>query len=803
MTRSLIVDDNAQNLYMLQVLLAGNGFEVETASNGIEALEKAHSSLPDLIISDILMPKMDGFALCRACKLDQQLKGIPFIFYTATYTDPQHKEFALSLGAERFVVKPQEPDKFLALIDETIEEHKAGRLEVSHGPIAGETEYYQQYNAALIVKLEDKVMQLEEANRVLEIEIAERKRAVNALRESEERFRAIITNLGEGIGIVDNTETFLYANPAADRIFGLPVGAMTGRNLEQFVDENTYAEILKQTANRSAGEATHYEIEITRPGGDKRNVLVTSTQRTNSDGTHAGTFGIFRDVTEYARAEEERERLLAKIQTQARQMQQIIDTVPDSVLLLDADGWVLLANPVAKRDLAVVAGVTAGERITHVGGRSLAEVLTSPPKGLWHQVKADNRIFEVIARPATNYPKPERWVLVLHDATHEQQVQKQLQQQERLAAVGQLAAGIAHDFNNIMAVMMLYAQLGLKTPDLPSKLHGQLQTIHKQARRATDLIQQIVDFSRSATLERRSLDLQPFVKELVKLLERTIPEHIAVSFSYGNELYVVSADPTRIQQAVMNLALNARDAMPESGELHIILARVEVKDAKSAPLPDMAAGEWIQLTVEDSGEGIPSDALPHIFEPFFTTKSPGQGSGLGLAQVWGIVKQHEGHIDVSTEVGRGTRFIIFLPALEESDPQPMIQTKQVSIQGRGETILMVEDDDALREALADTLELLNYRVVKAANGREALRLLEQHKEAIELVLSDLVMPEMGGEALFHAMQQRGLTLPVVIMSGHPMESELEHLQAQGLAGWLLKPPSQETLAKAIASALHQ
>jgi CheY-like chemotaxis protein len=312
-----------------------------------------------------------------------------------------------------------------------------------------------------------------------------------------------------------------------------------------------------------------------------------------------------------------------------------------------------------------------------------------------------------------------------------------------------------------------------------------------------------VDFSRSATLERRPLDLTPFVKEMTKLLERTIPEHIAVIFCHGGDEYVVSADPTRIQQVVMNLALNARDAMPESGELRFTLARVQVDDAKRAPLPDMAAGEWIRLTVEDKGTGIPPEALPHIFEPFYTTKPPGLGSGLGLAQVWGIVKQHEGHIDVVTELGKGTRFIVFLPALEESHPQPFDQTATAFIRGQGETVLIVEDDTALRQALVDTLELLNYRVVQAANGREALNLLEQDEEAIELVLSDLVMPEMGGEALFHAIRRRGLDKPVVIMSGHPMESELERLQEDGLADWLLKPPSQESLAEAIASALQE
>jgi two-component system, cell cycle sensor histidine kinase and response regulator CckA len=190
-----------------------------------------------------------------------------------------------------------------------------------------------------------------------------------------------------------------------------------------------------------------------------------------------------------------------------------------------------------------------------------------------------------------------------------------------------------------------------------------------------------------------------------------------------------------------------------------------------------------------------------MFEPFFTTKEVGQGTGLGLSQVYGIVKQHAGHVDLSTQVGRGTTFTIHLPALQvQPSPAPVLD-RQNSIRGQGETVLVVEDNAALREALADTLERLNYRVIQAANGREALAVLEQRADEIALVLSDLVMPEMGGQALFHAMQQRGLDLPVVMLSGHPMENELEVLQAQGLAGWMLKPLDEEQLAQLLARVL--
>ncbi|MCJ7549276.1 MAG: ATP-binding protein, partial [Anaerolineae bacterium] len=360
-------------------------------------------------------------------------------------------------------------------------------------------------------------------------------------------------------------------------------------------------------------------------------------------------------------------------------------------------------------------------------------------------------------------------------------------------------------FNNIMAVIVLYTQMELSMPDIPARLRDRLQTILQQANLSTELIQQILDFSRRAVLERRPMDLTPFLKEIVKLLERTVPESIKLDFTYGRDEYTVNADPTRVQQVVMNLAVNARDAMLPTGggKLDIELDRIQVARHQERPLPEMEAGEWVRLRVTDTGEGIPDEVLPHIFEPFFTTKDVGKGTGLGLAQVYGIVDQHEGHIGVSTKVGAGTTFTVYLPALLEHRPEAPAMETGASVQGQGETILVVEDNADLRKALAMSVELLNYRVLAAADGLEALDTLAQDGSEIALVLSDLVMPEMGGAALFHAMRQRGLTLPMVLLSGHPREKEMESLREQGLAGWMIKPPDMVKLSRLLARALRE
>jgi len=253
---------------------------------------------------------------------------------------------------------------------------------------------------------------------------------------------------------------------------------------------------------------------------------------------------------------------------------------------------------------------------------------------------------------------------------------------------------------------------------------------------------------------------------------------------------------------VTNLAVNARDAMPEGGNLRIRLERIEIEPGEPPMLPEMEAGEWVQVTVSDTGMGIPPDVLSRIYEPFFTTKEPGAGTGLGLAQVDGIVGAHDGHIDVETQVGKGTTFSIYLPALP-AHPVEQPGTELFALcEGRGETLLVVEDEITVREALAESLQSLNYQTMEAANGQEALEILEQYGDQIALVLSDVVMPKMGGQALFYAMRQRGLMMPVLMLSGHPIENELEGLRAQGLAGWMYKPPNLEQLAQLLAQTLR-
>ncbi|MBN1319055.1 MAG: response regulator [Anaerolineales bacterium] len=633
--------------------------------------------------------------------------------------------------------------------------------------------------------------------------LVQRKRARQELKITNTILKTQQETSLDGILVVDKNGIMVLFNQRFVDLWNIPQEITESRDdsqalrvvLDQVVDPKAYQASVEYLYE-NADEKSWDEIEVK----DGRTIERYSSPMAVSEGEYYGRVWYFRDITERKKAEMEREILLEQIKQQAWQMQQIMDTVPEGVLLLDENYRIVLANPVATQDLADLAGVGVGETLAFLGDQPLEEFKTSPPFELWRQLKARGRIFEAVARPIKVGPESGGWVLVTRDVTQERDLQQRAQQQERLAAIGQLAAGIAHDFNNIMAVVLLYSQMISRSANLPARVRERISTIIQQTKRASDLIQQILDFSRRAILDLHPIDLVPFLSDQVQLLRRTLPEIIEVRFIHQPSQFRVRIDPVRIQQAIMNLAFNARDAMPEGGFFDISMERIRVDACDRGILAEIPPGEWVQIKVEDSGTGITSDVLPHIFEPFYTTKAPGKGSGLGLSQVHGIVKQHGGFIDVASEVGRGTTFTLFFPLLI-SDPKPVVLPikGESTPRGSGETILVVEDNVELLNAVVEGLELLNYRVLQAQNGRVALAVYQT--EPVSLVLSDLVMPIMGGQALFFALKQQNPLIKMVIMTGHPKGEQVESMLSQGVADWLQKPVDLERLSLVLARLL--
>jgi signal transduction histidine kinase/ActR/RegA family two-component response regulator len=385
-----------------------------------------------------------------------------------------------------------------------------------------------------------------------------------------------------------------------------------------------------------------------------------------------------------------------------------------------------------------------------------------------------------------------------------QTTQQQMLHQERLAAVGQFSAGIAHDFNNILTSIFGYTELLQLAPDTPPAMQRELLPIVSASERAAHLVRQLLDFSRQSTTEPRHIDAAQVVQETCEFLGSLIPETVRIRCDILPGRQIIEADPTQLQQVLTNLALNARDAMPDGGELLLRLnvhhLSEEVYDIDRQPL---AAGDWLCLSVEDTGSGIAPEVLPRIFEPFFTTKDTGAGTGLGLAQVYGIIAQHHGHLTVQSRPGHGTRFMIYLPLVAgDAQNQPALLPSAEPIRpGHDETVLLVEDDPTVLDVTAAMLRQLGYRVLTAATGAAALSCYADYRGEISLVLTDMVMPEMDGPALFYALHGQDPELPVVIMSGYPPGARGQALMEQGCLDWLQKPVTLQRLRESLQQAM--
>jgi len=520
MTDVLIVDDNEQNRYYLEVLLQGHGFSVRSATNGAEALQLALPAPPDLVISDLLMPEIDGYALCREWKASEVLRKIPFIVYTATFTEPKDEALALGLGADRFVVKPQEPDILLGIIRETL----AGRSNGTPSEQRDEHELLKEHGAALLRKLEKKMAALETANRELEATLAERQR-----------------------------------------------------------------------------------------------------------------------------------------------------------------------------------------------------------------------------------------------------LEEQLRHAQRMEGIGQLAGGVAHDFNNILSVILGYASIFKLDRGLSAPQAERIDQILAAAEKGADLTRSLLSFSRRQVMKLERTDLNSIVRNVESFLARILEEDIHLSRRPFPGPLPILADTTQIEQVLMNLVTNGRDAMPQGGELILATDRLETEAALAHIHGDGEPGRYAQLTVSDTGIGMDAATRTKIFEPFFTTKPEGKGTGLGMAIVYGIVKQHNGYINVYSEPGNGTTFNIYLPLDQAGNDVSLPLVRPEPPRGGDETILVVEDNEAVRNLMEQVLREFGYRVILATDGLDALDRFRESRKSIDLVLLDLIMPRLSGPETAAELRLLAPAVKILFSSGYPAE----------------------------------
>ncbi|PWB80682.1 MAG: hybrid sensor histidine kinase/response regulator [Candidatus Methylomirabilota bacterium] len=651
-------------------------------------------------------------------------------------------------------------------------------------------------------RVRERTRELTSTAEALQAEITEHELAEQALRESEAKYWALVTQINDGLFVVDVQGVITFANRALAQIHGLESPEqLVGRSLFEFIAPIALDHVkeLFTGAVETGITAEVVETQIVRADGESAFIEIKSVPILE-DGRVAGFRGILRDVTERKRTE-------GQIRLQAA----ALEGAANGIVITDRNGTIRWVNPAFTRLTGYTAEEVVGRtpRLLRSGRHDQAFY-----RNLWATVlsgrvwqgeivnrRKDGRLY---TEAQTITPVPDEhgdiahFIAIKQDITEHKRMEEQLRQAQKLEAIGLLAGGIAHDFNNLLNGIIGFAELALKELPEGSRGASYLARVPRLGRQAGSLIGQLLAFARKAPLERQPLDLNPLLKESGKLLQRTFPETITIQVEPAFEPLVANADLGEVQQIILNLATNARDAMPHGGVLTLRLVPVTLTESSLGDHPHRRPGAFACLTVADTGTGIPSAVRDRIFEPFFTTKALGHGTGLGLASVYGIVHQHEGWLEVETAEGQGSAFHVFLPIV----PIPADVTPSVGgamPHGR-ETLLLVEDNPIVLEMGEILLSDLGYTVFTAADGVEALAVFRTHPN-IALVLTDAIMPRMGAADLIPALRALNPDIKVLVSTGYAPDEirrTLEHLK---INGYIRKPFSQADVATAVRAGI--
>ena len=556
------------------------------------------------------------------------------------------------------------------------------------------------------------------------------------------------------------------------------------------------------------GEALSTQFRVVLPNGANRSKVARGCAVRDASGTIVSLVGVVLDVTDRLRNEQE-------LQQSEQRYRELFENANDIVYTHDLAGTFTSINKAAERVLGYshedvlalnVRDVVAPEHLA-TAQRMIARKVGGDASGTEYELDVFTRsgrrvTLEVNTRLVSRDGKIVGVQGIARDVTERKRLEWQLGQSQKMEAVGQLAGGIAHDFNNLLTAILGNAQLAQLGDRLTSELRECLGEITNASHRAAALTRQLLVFSRQEQIDRRPVCLANALADFMKMLRRIIGEHIDVRLAVGPDLPPVFADSAQIEQVVLNLAVNARDAMPGGGRLTIELDNVTLAEPQGTSSSTVPPGRYARMRFTDTGCGIRADVRERIFEPFFTTKPVGEGTGLGLAVVYGIVRQHDGFIDVVSAPGEGTRFTVYLPAVEHEVAIPAEPTA-VSVSAGRETILVAEDEPALRRLTDRLLTGLGYTVIVAEDGVQALDLFERRRNEIDLLLLDIVMPGKGGRDVYAAVRAIDHDVPVVFMTGYSADVAPHALGADTGCTVLYKPYDVDELSTAIRNALRE
>jgi PAS domain S-box-containing protein len=630
-------------------------------------------------------------------------------------------------------------------------------------------------------------------------------RIFEALRASEEKYRNILQSIDEGYFELYLSGRVSFLNDSMVRILGCSEEELKRLGEEAKPGDDVLAQVqgMFEQICRSALSPKMMDYQIVRKDGSPCFLELSTSPIEDSAGQLKGYRGVVRDVTARRLAEQERQRLAAALENTA-----------DSVIIANRDGLIQYVNPAFERIIGLRRDDVSGQRLDQfLISKSDPESSSLVRKALalgqsWngHLVvsRSDKTMceFETTISPIHDGSgEIAGFVCINRDVTNEINLEGQLRQAQKMEAVGTLAGGVAHDFNNILQAVIGYSELLLRGKNKETAEYGSLTNIKKSAMRGADLTKQLLTFSRKVEVQKRAYALNEGILEARSLLERVIPRMIAIELDLMQELNLVNADPGQVQQIMLNLAVNARDAMPDGGRITIKTENIFLDTDYCKTHLLMRPGSYVQLTVSDTGHGIDAESLEHIFEPFYTTKAPGSGTGLGLSTAYGIVKSHDGHIECESAVGLGTTFRILLPAVDSIPMPDGPQIQDEALSGGGETILIADDEESVRSIISQMLTTFGYRVLLAETGLQALAIYRNNREAIDLVILDLIMPEMGGKQCLEEILVIDPKAKVLIATGYTNKTTSEDIVTAGAANIIMKPFSMNEILRAINEAL--
>ena len=797
----LIVDDKKEDLYLLETMLKGRGYEVVSAINGSEALEILYTEDIDMIISDILMPVMDGLQLCRRVKLEDELRDITFIFYTATYIDEKDEELALKMGADKFIRKPLEPDVFMETLQRVIRDIETREIRPKKPRLKEEEETFNLYSERLVNKLEKKMLDLER-------EITERKNAEKALQKSEERYKTMFENMSNAVAIYEamddgNDFVFVNFNKAGENIDKIKREEIIGKSLLQTfpgIKEFGLFEVFQRVW--STGNPEHYPVaqyKDERISGWRENFVYKLPS--------GDIVAIYSDETRQKQAEE-------ALRKSEEKYHSLVEYANDAILIVDIQRNIISWNRAAETIFGYNADEIMGKSISlliperfaekkkkkFIKAASEREQANFARAVEYAGIRKDGSEFPAEVSYSSLETKGEiYYTAIVRDISERKEMEYQLLQAEKLKSLGELAGGVAHNFNNLLSVILGNTQLLKMSIDHPpgieerrimvDELSAGLNIIEKASKDAAETVMRIQEFSRE---EIESIYTQVDINELItNALDYTRTKWKDDAESKGIKIKIhrelSSLPPTvgsasELREVFTDLINNAIDAMPQGGNINI---KTYTDD------------HHVYVEVGDTGVGIPEYIKDRVFDPFFTTKGI-KFSGLGLSASYGIISRHRGTIEVDTTKGQGTTFTIILPIHEKTVKEEKV--KPISTEIKKARILIIEDEEEVRDILSEILTRGGHEVEIAFDGIQGIEIFG--KKEFDLVFTDLGMPEMSGWQVAEKIKSINRKTPVILITGWDIKQEEAQMKDNWVDLIIHKPFEMNQLLNVVQDSLN-